>query len=294
MNMSSTPQIQCHVEFHDRPDPDPIVEIIGTLLQLTLLGVLVTNLFPGSDSLALEIPVLYRVLLFVLLMLIINRSAAAVLLVLFQGAIFLQEPAGRPDRSLVDLAIDAGCLLSVLFLVGLFDRYRRVVNRAGWWLVLRLIGAERATDVPILDILTAALNFLVRLSGRILQAGVLILVAGWILSRIPNPRHADLWMHTAADGQRMLAPGPLILTGVFAVLVLLPELFRRPVNTDQAGVVMQTSLMSLLYRDLRMIARKELKVRRQKYARRNQQEVAGALRESAESSVSNPPGATHS
>jgi hypothetical protein len=294
MNMPSTRQIKYHVEFHDRPDPDPIVEIIGTLLQLTLLGVLVTNLFPGSDSLALEIPVLYRVLLFVLLMLIINRSAAVVLLVLFQGAIFLQEPAGRADRSGVDLAIDAGSLLSVLFLVGLFDRYRRVVNRAGWWLVLRLIGSDRAADIPILDMLTAALTFLVRLSGRILQCGVLILVAGWMLSRIPNPRHADLWMHTAADGQRMLAPGPLILTGVFAVLVLLPELFRRPVNTDQASVVMQTSLMSLLYRDLRMIARKELKIRRQKYARRNQQEIAGALRESAESSVPQPPGAIHS
>ena len=286
--------MQTHVERNGRPELDPVIEIIGTLLQLTLLGVLVTNVFPGSESLTIVIPPLFRVLLFVLLMLVINRSGAAVLLVLFQASIFLQEPGGRTDRSVIDSAIAAGCLLSVLFLVGQYDRYRRVVNRAGWWLVLRLVGADRATDVPIVDILTAALTFLVRLSGRILQCGVLIFVAGWVLNKIPSPRHADLWMHNAADGQRMLAPGPLILTGVFAVLVLLPEVFRRPVNTDQANVVLQTSLMSLLYRDLRMIARKELKIRRQKYARRNQQEIAGPLRESAESSVSKPPGAIYS
>ncbi|MFO0427040.1 MAG: hypothetical protein ACK526_10795 [Planctomyces sp.] len=254
-------------------DVSAIGSLTGTLLQLGAISWLITRALPDLSEQLSDVPEILGVLAFILLMLIVNRSFVPPILLLFQVSLFLTEvPSSQPGRSETTHGIEvAAFMIFVLFVTGNFTRTHANWNRIGWFILRRLPGFSENNDVQLQQVVSAILSALRAAIICIIQIVIVVSLSAFLLRFIPAARSPQEWLQLSEEGHRIINPGPELITIALAALILMSELLKRNITRSQAMIFTQTTLTNLLFSDLRMIARHQIRVRRRNFLRRQQQ-----------------------
>ena len=233
------------------------IQTLSSLLQLTVVGVLIgVLLFQG-----MELFLAVQALFVILLLLLIGRTSAAPLLVAFQLVLFFRETKSSSTP------FDAGSSLFVLIVLGLLmflsrdETLKRFTRRSVIEIARSLFtGGNVPPDQPVV----APPSSLV----PVVQGGMLlalcVLASHIALMQLPLPGEVQRGQSSYDEMRQTLASAPTLLTALLASVLVMSWLSWCRLTRGQASLYARSTLVSLLYSDLSLIVRHRIHFRRRK------------------------------
>ena len=251
-------------------DPrDAALQTMGGLLQLVVVGVLIgVLLFQGT-----ELAVSVQALFVILLLLLIGRTSAAPLLVAFQLVLFFRE---TKSPSLVH---DFGSSLFVVIVLGLLmflsrdQTLKRFTRRSVTDLARNLFWGWSDSPVPAIpkqrDTHTSPDHTTPPSHSSLFQNGVAlvfyVLVAQILLTAFPIPRDVQRGHQSYEETKQALASAPSLLIVIVTTVILMSWLSWHRLTVEQASLYARSTMVTLLYSDIRMVVRHRIHFRRRKH-----------------------------
>ena len=93
-------------------------------------------------------------------------------------------------------------------------------------------------------------------------------LAAILLAAIPPPRDPRSWQQRLPEGRWQVWPGPLLLVAVTAAAVVACEVGWRQLTSSQAQMFLRSVMLKLHYADLRMVVRRQLRLKKRSQQRR--------------------------
>lgn len=233
------------------------IQTLSSLLQLTVVGVLIgVLLFQG-----MELFLAVQALFVILLLLLIGRTSAAPLLVAFQLVLFFRETKSSSTP------FDAGSSLFVLIVLGLLmflsrdETLKRFTRRSVIEIARSLFtGGNVPPDQPVV----APPSSLV----PVVQGGMLlalcVLASQIALMQLPLPGEVQRGQSSYDEMRQTLDSAPTLLTALLASVLVMSWLSWCRLTRSQASLYARSTLVSLLYSDLSLIVRHRIHFRRRK------------------------------
>lgn len=233
-------------------------QTLNSLLRLLVVTVLVGALLLPEVQLHPS----FKLVMIALLLVLIGRTTAAPLLIVFQTVLFFR-PA-HPDR-LVDAP---GSCLFVIIVMGLLLFLSR--DRTLKWIVRQSVvdlwkvafTDSRPTSISSFPVRQEPPGAFMRQMG--LQV-ICVVIAQLLLWKFPlRETELDASGEMVSQVTSTLATISFPLIMLVAVVVLMSELAWRRMTAQQASLYLRSTLMSLVYSDLRLVVRRQLKLQRQR------------------------------
>ena len=243
-------------------------QTIRSLLQLAVVGLLIGVLLFQNVNL----PVTVVGLFVVLLLWLIGRTSATPLLVAFQLVLFFREPHRSATGDGLASGVYVVIVLGLLMFLGRDQTLKRLACRRVSDLVRSLFGTGAEMTV-VSDAASAGAD-----AGSIRHEGmpptscirhiaslvICVLVAQLLLAVFAIPGVTDRRPQSLADTKEALASAPPLLIVLIATVSLLSSLTWRHLTAEQASMYARSTLVGLMYSDIRMIVRQRIKFRRRK------------------------------
>ena len=260
------------------------VQTIRSLLQLAVVCLLIGVLLFQSVNLPATVVGLFVVLLLWL----IGRTSATPLLVAFQLVLFFREPHRTSTADGLGSFVFVVIVLGLLMFLGRDKTLKRLASRRVSDLVRSLFGTGAGMSVVADAASVGSDAGSIRYEGmpptsfvRYLTSLVIsVLVAQLMLTVFAIPGDADRSQQSLADAKETLASASPLLMALIVTVILLSSLTWRHLTVEQASMYARSTLVGLMYSDIRMIVRQRIKFRRRK---RKPTPVAERLPREAES-----------
>ncbi len=231
------------------------IQTLSSLLQLTVVGVLIGVLLFQGTELFLAVQALFVILL----LLLIGRTSAAPLLVAFQLVLFFRETKSSSTL------LDAGSSLFVLIVLGLLmflsrdETLKRFTRRSVMELARSLFTRG---NVPTVQPVVAPSSLLVPVVQGAMLLTLCVLAAQIVLMQLPLPGEVQRGQPSFDEMRQTLASAPTLLTALLASVLVMSWLSWCRLTRGQASLYARSTLVSLLYSDLSLIVRHRIHFRR--------------------------------
>ena len=242
------------------------VQTLSRLLQLAVVGLLIGVLLFQE----VKLPVSVQALFVILLLLLVGRTSAMPLLVAFQVVLYFRETKSSSSAS-----NDLGSSLFVVIVLGLLmflsrdQSLKRFTRRSVTDLAQSLLAlwhGSLARDVPAPRERrstppreTPPQGSLIRLAMMLV---ISVLTAQVLLMAFPIPSEVQRGQQSFEDVKQALASAPTLLAALIATVSLMSWLAWRRLTPEQASVYARSTMVMLLYPDIRLIVRHRLSFRR--------------------------------
>ena len=244
------------------------VQTIRSLLQLAVVCLLIGVLLFQSVNLPATVVGLFVVLLLWL----IGRTSATPLLVAFQLVLFFREPHRPETADGLGSFVFVVIVLGLLMFLGRDKTLKRLASRRVSDLVRSLFGTSVGASV-VADAASVGSD-----AGSIRHEGlpptsfvrhlaslvICVLVAQLLLTVFAIPGDAARGQQSLADAKETLASASPLLIALIATVILLSSLTWRHLTAEQASMYARSTLVGLMYSDIRMIVRQRITFRRRK------------------------------
>ena len=262
---------QVDIQHANARNDDPrstAAQTIRSLLQLAVVGLLIGVLLFQNVNLPVSVVGLFVVLLLWL----IGRTSATPLLVAFQLVLFFREPHRPETADGLASGVFVVIVLGLLMFLGRDKTLKQLASRRVSDLVRSLFGAGPETPV-VADAASVGSD-----AGSIRHEGVsptslirhiaslviCVLVAQLLLTVFAIPGDAARGQQSLADAKETLASASPLLIALIATVILLSSLTWRHLTVEQASMYARSTLVGLMYSDIRMIVRQRITFRRRK------------------------------
>jgi hypothetical protein len=241
------------------------ISMLVNCVQLLTVGLLLEILlFTDTD-----VPVLVRLLVIAFLLAGMARAYGWLLLIANQLALFLSEPSSS--------SFDLGpkeccfCMVSLAIVALAYSRHNsgQIISD---WITSRIAAFIRPLYAEHHSALTLSPAGSSRRAGRwkqvigvflqLLAFNAVVIASAMLLVCLPiTPANSRQWLQLSLANQGMLWPGPMVVTCVIFLMVLLQYFSWRQLTTAQAGLWLRSGFMTHHFRDLAMIVRRRKKLR---------------------------------
>ena len=285
MRDDNSQQVDIHHANARNADPrSTAAQTIRSLLQLAVVGLLIGVLLFQNVNLPATVVGLFVVLLLWL----IGRTSATPLLVAFQLVLFFREPHRPETADGLGSFVFVVIVLGLLMFLGRDKTLKRLASRRVSDLVRSLFGVGIETLVVADAASVGSDAGSIRHEGlpptsfirHIASLVICVLVAQLLLTVFAIPGDAARGQQSLADAKETLASASPLLIALIATVILLSSLTWRHLTVEQASMYARSTLVGLMYSDIRMIVRQRIKFRRRK---RKPTPVAERLPREAES-----------
>lgn len=245
-------------------------QTLNSLLRLLVVTILVGALLLPE----VELHPSFKLVMIALLLVLIGRTTAAPLLVVFQTVLFFRPV--HPDR----MADVPGSCLFVIIVMGLLMFLSR--DRTLKWIVrqsvvdlwkLAVTDSRPAASISSFPVSHEPPGSFLR---RMALLVICVVIAQLLLLKFPlRESEVDASGETVSQVTSTLATISFPLIVLVAFVVLMSELAWRRMTTQQASLYLRSTLMSLVYSDLRLVVRRQLTLQRhKKWTSESAQEVS--------------------
>ena len=237
------------------------VQTLSRLLQLAVVGLLIGVLLFQE----VKLPVSVQALFVILLLLLVGRTSAMPLLVAFQVVLYFRETKSSSSAS-----NDLGSSLFVVIVLGLLmflsrdQSLKRFTRRSVTDLAQSLLAlwhGSLARDVPE-PRERRSTPTQVSLIRLVVMLVISVLTAQVLLMAFPIPSEVQRGQQSFEDVKQALASAPTLLAALIATVSLMSWLAWRRLTPEQASVYARSTMVMLLYPDIRLIVRHRLSFRR--------------------------------
>ncbi len=246
---------------------DAALQTMSRLLQLTIVGLLMgVLLFQG-----VELPITVKALFVVLLLLLVGRTSAMPLLVVFQIVLFFRETKSTSAANGFGSSLFVVIVLGLLMFLSRDQTLKRFTRRRVSDLAPRVFSGGSDYSAMALsgqrDSWTSPANGSPPSHFSLVQNGVAlmcyVLVAQLWLTAFPLPGDVQRGQQSYTEAKQALASAPSLLVLILTTVILMSWLSWCRLTAEQSSLYARSTLVTLLYSDLRLIVQHRLHWRRQ-------------------------------
>ena len=247
---------------------DAALQTMSRLLQLAIIGLLIgALLFQG-----VELPITVKALFVVLLLLLVGRTSAMPLLVAFQIVLFFREIKSTSPANGLGSSLFVVIVLGLLMFLSRDQTLKRFTRRSVSDLARSVFSGGSDFSAAALpeqrDSWTSPANGSPPSHSSLVQNGVAlmcyVLVAQLWLTAFPLPGDVQRGQQSYTEAKQALASAPSLVVLILTTVILMSWLSWRRLTAEQASLYARSTLVTLLYSDLRLIVRHRIHFRRRK------------------------------
>jgi hypothetical protein len=251
--------------LRDTLETNTATQTLRSLLQLTVVGLLIgVLLFQGVN-----LPVSVKGLFVVLLLWLIGRTSATPLLIAFQMVLYFVEPNRSVTAGGLGSCVFVAIVVALLMFLSRDQTLKRLARRRVSDLVRSLLAMRNVTPESSSPdrgppLTSPDLQFPTSFLRSIAALVICVLVARFLLIASPIPGWKERGPQSISAANELLAPVPSLLIVIIATVIVLSSLTGRRLTREQASMYLRSTQVNLLHSDIRMIVRSRLNFRRRR------------------------------